>query len=1047
MTFNKESEFEKALIELLTNRSWEKQVLKNPTEEDLIENWANILFNNNRNFNRLGDFPLTKTEMQQILDQINELSTPFNLNSFINGKTITIKRDHPAAPNKGKEVSLSIFDRDEVAGGKSRYQIAQQPKFKNHNPIKSDCRGDLMLLINGMPVIHIELKKSGVEVSQAIEQIKKYSAKGCFTGIFRLIQIFVAMTPEEMVYFINPGNGKEFKKEYQFHWCNYNNDEIKDWEKIADSFLYIPMAHELIGDYTIADQGDGNLKVLRSYQYFAVNRIYDVLTIINSENLWGKASTRGGYIWHTTGSGKTMTSFKAAQLIANKKLADKVVFLVDRIELATQSHQEYNNFAYADQEINDTKNTYDLINKLKASGYNSSLIITSIQKMNELANDKMLKASDLEKINKNRIVFIVDECHRSTFGTMFADIKKLFDKSVFFGFTGTPILEDNKKKDNTTIDVFGDELHRYAIADGIKDKNVLGFDHYAVYIFDNIKQQIALDKSHCPTYSDAINETYPERTKEFYRWMNEVDMVGHYDKLGKYHMGIEDYIPAKQYDNDKYRKAVIKNILSDFDSISRNRKFHGILATSSIPEAIAYYRLFKEEMNNNPDFRPIKITCIFDPSIDNNGYEKAIIKEDAMEEIIVDYNKNYNRTYTIPKWAEFKKDVANRLAHKEPHIGISNESQKDERLDLLIVVDQMLTGFDSKWINRLYLDKVLVYDALVQAFSRTNRIFGDDKPFGYIRYYRQPYTMEQNIKKAFEYYSGNKAFGVFVDKIQQNVDSINALYQEITQLFLDNNIDNFQSVPSSDKQAAKFASLFNQLWAKVQCAIIQGYDFDTDTNNPNKNYKNNLLDKTTFEILCLRYQELSKATEKASMSHSDDILYDFNVNILQLDTGKIDSEYLEDNFSKYIKQIQIDSDVESNKAKELLSSLQSSFSTLTGPEQQAAKFIINQIQSGDLEISPDKTFRDYINEHIIWDENSKIEAFCRNMGISDIQNFKAKFHQADSNAFGVLDEIRQLVDKNTAKAYLETLAGKEIPGRNLNREIYDAITKFIEKNK
>ena len=325
--FNKELDFEKAIAELLPQHGWEPQIINNPTEENLIKNWAAIIYNNNREVNLLGDFPLTDSEMQQIIAQVDALPNPYKVNEFINGGFVKIKRDNENDKiNFGKEVYLKIFDAKEIRTGQSVYQIVRQPKFETKHPLGTTRRGDVMLLINGMPVIHIELKRSGVDVTQAVNQIKKYAHEGIFSrGIFSLVQIFVAMTPEKTLYFANPGKSENFSPSYYFHWADFNNDEMHDWKRICANLLSIPMAHQLIGYYTIADSKDTTLKVLRSYQYNAVNKIWDRVRETN----WDDHSHRGGFIWHTTGSGKTMTSFKSAQLIAKAHDADKVVFLLD----------------------------------------------------------------------------------------------------------------------------------------------------------------------------------------------------------------------------------------------------------------------------------------------------------------------------------------------------------------------------------------------------------------------------------------------------------------------------------------------------------------------------------------------------------------------------------------------------------------------------------------------------------------------------------------------------------------------------------------------
>ena len=591
MAFDKESDFEEALIKILSEKGWEKKVLKNYTEEQLIQNWANILFENNRGIDRLNDYPLTEGEMQQILEQIGALKTPLKLNGFINGRSVSIVRDNVEDKEHfGKEVSLKIYDRREIAAGQSRYQIAQQPKFPTKSKMLNDRRGDLMLLINGMPVIHIELKSSKNSVKTACNQIEKYASEGIFTGLFSLIQIFVAMNPEETVYFANPGPEGKFNPCFYFHWADFNNEPINDWKQIASTLLSIPMAHQLIGFYTVADDSDGVLKVMRSYQYFAANAISDKV----SKTKWEEKNQRGGYVWHTTGSGKTMTSFKSAQLIASSKDADKVIFLMDRIELGTQSLKEYRGFAGENEEVQATENTGALVTKLKSTDPSDTLIVTSIQKMSNIKDEDEggLKSADIEMMNKKRIVFIIDECHRSTFGDMLMTIKHTFPRAIFFGFTGTPIQDENQKKSSTTATIFGNELHRYSIADGIRDKNVLGFDPYMVLTYkdNDLKEAVALEKAKADSVSKALAD--PKKSQVFYEYMQK-PMAGTIDDAGNYVKGIEDYIPNSQYETDAHRKMVVDDIIENWFTLSKGGKFHAIFATSSIPEAIEYYRLLK----------------------------------------------------------------------------------------------------------------------------------------------------------------------------------------------------------------------------------------------------------------------------------------------------------------------------------------------------------------------------------------------------------------------------------------------------------------------
>ena len=321
MSFAFEKDFEDALIEKLTKleNQWSRNILNYCSEEDLIKNWADIIFKNNNTTDKLNGYPLTETEMKQIIGDIDG-DSPFSINRKLNGKYVSIIRDNPRdTAHLGERVDLFIFDKDDIAAGNSTYQIARQPKFKISSDILGDRRGDLLLLINGMPLIHIELKRSGVPVDQACNQISKYMKHGAFTGIFSLIQIFVAMNPEETKYFANPGRDKPFNSDYYFHWADFNNKYINNWEDIASTLLSIPMAHKLIGYATIADGKDNLLKVMRSYQYHAASKIY---TRVVGRTDWDFEDQKGGYVYHTTGSGKTMTSFKCAQLI---KSTGKVV--------------------------------------------------------------------------------------------------------------------------------------------------------------------------------------------------------------------------------------------------------------------------------------------------------------------------------------------------------------------------------------------------------------------------------------------------------------------------------------------------------------------------------------------------------------------------------------------------------------------------------------------------------------------------------------------------------------------------------------------------
>ena len=1045
MVFNRESDFEEALIHVLFQNGWEKNVIKYPTEKDLIENWANILFENNNNINRLNNCRLTEGEMQQIMEQIATLRTPLKLNEFINGTSVTIIRDNPEDTlHFGKAVSLKIYDRKEIAAGQSRYQIVQQPIFTRKSKLLNDRRGDLMLLINGMPVIHLELKRSGIPISQACEQIKKYSYEGIFTGLFSLIQIFVAMTPEETLYFANPGPDGTFNSDFFFHWADFNNEPMNNWKDIASHFISIPMAHELIGYYTVADSSDGVLKVMRSYQYYAANAISDRVSKMN----WDDKNQLGGYVWHTTGSGKTMTSFKSAQLIASSQKADKVIFLTDRIELGTQSFNEYRSFANDNESVQSTENTTVLISKLKSSDYNDTLIVTSIQKMSNIQKEEHeLNLHDIETIGNKRIVFIVDEAHRSTFGDMLFTIKQTFPRAIFFGFTGTPIEDENKKNDNTTSTIFGNELHRYSISHGIGDGNVLGFDIYKILTYQDreVRKAVALHQAKATSVEEAQND--PKKASVYFKYMDksQISMAGiiHSDK--SYTKGIEDFIPDSQYETGEYRLSVVNDIKNNWNTLSHshNTIFHAILATSSISESIEYYRLFKKEMPT------LKTTCLFDPHIDNNkGFQ---LKEDGLLEIIDDYNNRYDTKFSIPTHALFKKDISLRLAHKEVYKRI--EKTPEKQLDLLIVVDQMLTGFDSKWINTLYLDKMLKYENIIQAFSRTNRLFGHEKPFGIIRYYRRPHTMERDISRAIKLYSGDRPLGLFVDKLPLNLKKLNMLYEEINDLFINARIPDFDHLPEDSSEKGKFVSLFNEFNSVLDCAKIQGFRWDNSTyhfmdENSNETTQISIIfNETNYLILAQRYKELSlsnRIDDHTSIKESDSP-YDLVSYITEVDTGIINAEYMNSRFEIYRKEL-LKEGISKEAVEKALNELHKTFATLTLEEQHYANIFLHDVQRGDITIEEGKTLRDYITEYQCQQQEDNIHRFASLLGLYEEklrELMQLHLTESNINEFGRLDDLKKTVDKTKAKQFFEEREQISLSPLKINMKIDKILREFI----
>lgn len=1005
MIFDSESVFEENVITVLKQHGWKDGVLRYPTERDLLDNWKDILYRNNNDIDRLGKYPLTDGEMAQIIEQIETLRTPLALNSFVNGRTVSITRDNKEdVAHFGKEVSLYIYDRKEIAGGKSTYQIVQQPVYPAKNTMLNSRRGDLVLLINGMPLIHIELKRSGIPVSQATNQIEKYAHEGVFTGL-----------------------------------------------------LSIPMAHQLIGFYTIADSADGCLKVLRSYQYIAANAISDVVRKCDWEQRPSMPGRPGGYVWHTTGSGKTMTSFKSAQLIADSHDADKVVFLMDRIELGTQSLKEYRSFADSETEVQGTENTGVLRDKLNSTDVNDTLIVTSIQKMSNVkAGERGVTQTWLDQLAARRIVFIVDECHRSTFGDMLQVIRRSFPNALFFGFTGTPILGENQKKNSTTAMVFGRCLHRYSIADGIRDHNVLGFDPYMVttYKDSEVRRAVALDKAKAESTEDALADPIKAKVFQHYMDKSEVPMGPMVDGAGNRISGIEDFLGRDQYGIDSpHPNMVVSDILEQFPVLSHAGKFHAMLATSSIPEAVNYYHLFKQQAPK------LHVTALFDPNIDNN--EGATDKEDALTEIITDYNEAFGKEFIIPTWPAMKKDISSRLSHKSPYGGIA--ANRSQQLDLLIVVDQMLTGFDSKWVNTLYLDKIIDYESIIQAFSRTNRLFGPDKPFGVIRYYRKPHTMYGFIEAAVKLYSGDRPLDLFVQKLPANVKSMDTRYLEILDVFTDNGESDLMQLPESVEARRKFAKEFVELNRYLEAAKVQGFDWNTteykvdgtDADDADENDGGNgepdivrpQIDERTYLILAQRYKELFDDDSCTGEPDDDgrrepEAPYELEGYLTEIDTGLIDTDYMNANFVKWLKALKEDSP----ELAEMSAQLHRSFAALSRDEQRLAELFLHDVERGDAEVEEGMTLRDYITRYAKREKDEQIDKLVDHLGVdrSLLEELTVRYiNEKSLNAFGRFDALRDTIDVPRAKSFFERCMNVTLPNFKVKVQASKLLKQFV----
>ena len=867
-----------------------------------------------------------------------------------------------------------------------------------------------------MPVIHIELKSSGVDVYEASNQIIKYANEGVWNGFMGLAQVFWAITPEDAMFFANAGVPNSFNPAFFFRWGDRDNNIVKDWRELITGechILSVPEAHKLIGYYTVADSAKDVLKVCRSYQYAAIRAIVGK----TAKQKWGDHNQLGGFVWCTTGGGKTMTSFKAGQLITDMNLADKVVFVVDRKVLDEQSTSEYNSFQREGESVCETASSRDLFNKLESSKLSERLIVTSIQKISRINDDvAKLREAELDVIKAKRIVFIIDEAHRSQFGVMHERVKRTFYNSLFFGFTGTPIFAENMKPGElTTETVFGECLAVYSLATGIRDGNVLGFWPEAVktYADKDLKEAVALAECHATSKEDIVvgsdNWKLYRRLTEQTPMASELDDHGQIkrDKNGNYIKGIEDYLPGKQYDNDDHRNRVVESILANYKTIAYGEYgtlFHGILATESIPEAYEYWKLFKAMAPN------LHVTSLFDPNINANS-ASVFNKENALADIVSDYNKTFGTKFdrkTDPKYATFKKDLTDRLAHKGSYKHIGNNHAN--ALDIVIVVDQLLTGFDSQWLNVLYLDKVMDTDNIIQAISRTNRVLNNnEKPWGMVKFYRKPYTMKRNLNEALKLYCQGDYAGVEVGNIDENIETLNKTYNRISDIFAHDNIEHFECLPHSNEDRQMFRKEFYQLKSTLRAAILQGFKW-------NNEYGTRVdFDEKTYRILTMRYKDLPSNRGGGGSTAKPGYVLDTDLSTMEMD--KIDAAYLEAQF-KIVTMKDIINVEKDAKKMVAIHEIETNLGILSEIQQRYARQILKDIKTGTLEVVEGKTFLQYIQEYQEKTIRSNIHAFADIFGIDEDEMFSLYVATRKCEVDVLrLDRLEATANKEKLKSY------------------------------
>lgn len=869
------------------------------TTSQLWDNFKQILEQHNQN---VLEHPMSEVEFNQVKKIISDLHTPYEAGQFLYGlngvSQIEIDLDD------GRHVFLTVFDQKQIGAGDTVYQVVNQIERPAVINGKMNRRFDTTLLINGLPMIQIEEKKDTHDVNEALNQMHQYIDEGQYGDIFSVLQILIAMTPNNVKYMANTTSEK-FNKDFAFNWQRKeDNTIVRDWKEFADSMLSIPMAHQMATNYMILD-GTPNkqtLKVMRPYQVYATQEVIEGLKQVDFD----LGNNKVGYIWHTTGSGKTITSFKTAWLASRMPKVDKVVFVVDRIQLTKQTNENYRAYdpdATDDFEgiVQDTTNTTDLNRKLRSKA--NGIIVTSVQKLDSLVKRKSFK--DPEK----NIVFIVDEAHRSTGGDSFENIQKAFKHAAWVGYTGTPMF-DETTKGLRTEDIFGPLLHPYTIREAIADRNVLGFK----VDFETTIPEDVMKKEYLPAF---YREKYPKWSEE--RIKAKIDNLTQED--------MDDAVEPSFYDeNPDHIKLVVKDIFDKWKNRSNNGKYNALFTThvgggkASTPMAMMYFEEFQRvnQEREKKGLPTLKVAVTF--SVNNTNNDSMLATNTGLYKAIDVYNHNFNTAFGMEDISGYTQDVISRL----------NKTASDGNfLDLVIVVDQLLTGFDAPELNTLYVDRTLKGAGLIQAYSRTNRVADmQEKPWGRIVNYRWPAQNEKLMNEALAVYANKNSANLSdEERSKQNVkDGITApefndVLNEVREIVeeLSDLTNGFVQLPPSEKQKDNMLELIRDYNAGM--AKLKQYDCDPE-NKADEGFDYNNPEELIRKIGMTPEQEIMLTTVltnelKAYISNSKDIpVYQIELRMTHIKDIKIDYDYLTELVNKLLNAVHEGNDKEADETKE-----------------------------------------------------------------------------------------------------------------------------------
>lgn len=863
--FTREQKMENKLIQSLTleGSHWiYRDDLK--TEDDLWENFFEHLKYTNKSI--LLENPLTEQEKERIKLRVTS-TTFFDSAKFLRGENGVAKVILDREDASLGRVELKVVSAREVAGGDSVYEIINQFEAKKTNIQDQNARFDVTLLINGLPMIHIELKNPSTSLNAAFRQIKKYITNGKFQGIYSNVQMFVVSNGVDTKY-IAATEEHKLNPTFLTGWVDEDNKPVRNYLDFAEKVLTIPAAHNMVAHYSVLDHDKNSIILLRPYQIHAIEAV--------------KAANKNyesGYVWHTTGSGKTLTSYKVAHNLLQNKKIEKTIFIVDRRALDTQTTRSFLSYSENDSvQIDETKNVTDLISKL--SSKEKTVIVTTIQKLNHVMkrfkrdpeNKKILKA---KKVN---IGFVVDEAHRAVTPWKQQELNKFFGNSQWYGFTGTPLFVENARDEfgdlaRTTEEQYGESQHEYTVKEAIHDRAVLGFQiEYKKTFSEYQLNKYLLDKD------SSIN--IGEMTAEEKESRLDPDI---FEKQSHMEQVVDSIINKSQ------------NKLGFLDGVGKT--FEGMLTTSSIDKAIRYYNLIKEiKAGENSSVKVSKATksqlndfpkIAISYSVSDNE-EHSIKHQEAMKQSLSDYNEMFGTSFTLETMNSYNHDLNNRLARKQEKF-----NHRAEQLDLVIVVDRLLTGFDAPALSTLFMDRApMKPHHLIQAFSRTNRIFDSSKKFGQIVTFQTPNLFEKAVDEALYLYSNggeNEVQAPTWEESMENFEEVIVEFNEITPT--PESMMELNDLAEMKKAASAFQR-FDKAYSTIQ--VYTDYMEEYPDNEFEEKYN---ISKDELEQYNGAYQNLlEKIRIKMAEDNDDTELspseFDIEYEIESVKTEQIDYEYI-----------------------------------------------------------------------------------------------------------------------------------------------------------